>query len=67
MKPQEVRDLDQNELSAQVHQIQEQLFRLRFQKSMGHTDGLKKMHTLKKDLARVYTELRARDLAAAKG
>jgi large subunit ribosomal protein L29 len=67
MKAQEVRDLDQNELAAQVHEIQEQLFRFRFQKSMGHTDGLKKMQILKKDLARVYTELRARELAAAKG
>ncbi len=67
MKAQEVRDRDQNELAAQVHEIQEQLFRLRFQKSMGQTDGLKKMHILKKDLARVYTELRARELAAAKG
>jgi large subunit ribosomal protein L29 len=67
MKAEEVRNLDQNELAAQVHEIQEQMFRLRFQKSMGHTDGLKKLHTLKKDLARVYTELRARELAAAKG
>ena len=48
-------------------QIQEQMFRLRFQMSMGQTDGLKKMRIMKKDLARVYTELRARELAAAKG
>src|SRR5580693_2212198 len=59
MKAQEVKDLDEHELKAQVHQIQEQLFRLRFQMSMGHTDGLKKARNMKKDLARVYTELRA--------
>ena len=64
MKPQEVRDFDEQELKHQVHQIQEQLFRLRFQMSMGQTDGLKKLRTIKKDLARVYTELRARELAA---
>ena len=40
MKAQEVKDLDEHELKAQVHEIQEQLFRLRFQMSMGHTDGL---------------------------
>ena len=64
MKPQQVRDLDEQELKAQVHEIQEQLFRLRFQMSMGQTEGLKKLRTIKKDLARVYTELRARELAA---
>ena len=63
MKAQEVKDLDEHELKAQVHEIQEQLFRFRFQMSMGHTDGLKKVRNMKKDLARVYTELRARELA----
>jgi large subunit ribosomal protein L29 len=67
MKAQQVRDLDEHELKAKVHEIQEQLFRLRFQMSMGQTDGLKKARILKKDLARVYTEARARELAAAKG
>jgi large subunit ribosomal protein L29 len=67
MKSQQVRDFDETELKAQVAQIQEQLFRLRFQMSMGQADGLKKMRIMRKDLARVYTELRARELAAAKG
>jgi large subunit ribosomal protein L29 len=64
-KTQSVRDFDDQELKAKVHEIQEQLFRLRFQMSMGQTDGLKKARNMKKDLARVYTELRARELAAA--
>ena len=64
MKPQEVRDFDEQELKAQVGQIQEQMFRLRFQMSTGQTDGLKKLRIMKKDLARVYTEMRARELAA---
>jgi large subunit ribosomal protein L29 len=68
MKPQQVRDLDEQELKAKIHEIQEQTFRLRFQMRMGQTDGLKKLRIMKKDLARVYTELRARELAtAAKG
>ncbi len=62
MKSQQVRDFDDVELKAQVVQIQEQLFRLRFQMSMGQADGLKKMRIMRKDLARVYTELRAREL-----
>ena len=63
MKPQQVRDLDEQELKAKIHEIQEQAFRLRFQMRMGQTDGLKKLRIMKKDLARVYTELRARELA----
>ena len=65
MKAQQVKDLDEHELKAKVHEIEEQMFRLRFQMSMGQTDGLKKVRNMKKDLARVYTELRARELAAA--
>ena len=64
MKAQQVRDLDEHELKAKVNEIQEQLFRLRFQMGMGHTDGLKKLRVMKKDLARVFTELRAREMAA---
>jgi large subunit ribosomal protein L29 len=64
-KTQPVQDLDEQELKAKVAEIQEQLFRLRFQMSMGQTDGLKKVRNMKKDLARVYTELRSRELAAA--
>jgi len=67
MKAQEVKDLDEHELKAQVHELQEQLFRLKFQMSMGQADGLKKVRIMKKDLARVYTELRSREMAAAKG
>jgi large subunit ribosomal protein L29 len=67
MKAQQVRDLDEHELKTKVHEIQEQVFRLRFQMRMGQTDGLKKLRIMKKDLARVYTELRARELAGAKG
>ena len=52
MKSQQVRDFDDVELKAQVVQIQEQLFRLRFQMSMGQADGLKKMRIMRKDLAR---------------
>ena len=67
MKTQPVKDLDEHELKTKVHEIEEQMFRLRFQMSMGQTDGLKKVRNMKKELARVYTELRARELAAAKG
>ena len=63
MKAQKVRDLDTSELQAQLHTIEEQLFRLTFQMSMGQMDGLKKVRAIKKDRARIYTVLRQRELA----
>jgi large subunit ribosomal protein L29 len=65
MRAEKIRELDDAELAAQEREIREQLFRLRFQISMGHMDGLKKYRALKKDLARVLTIVRERQLAAS--
>ncbi len=65
MKAQKVRDLDNNELKQQLREMEEQMFRLKFQMSMGQTDGLKKMRTIRKDRARILTVLRERERAAA--
>jgi large subunit ribosomal protein L29 len=50
-----------------LHDAAEQIFRLRFQMSMGQADGLKKVRLLKKERARMLTVLRERkdDPAAA--
>jgi large subunit ribosomal protein L29 len=64
MRAEKIRELDDNELLAQEREIREQLFRLRFQMGMGQMDGLKKYRALKKDLARVLTVRRERELAA---
>ncbi|HWB98136.1 MAG TPA: 50S ribosomal protein L29 [Bryobacteraceae bacterium] len=66
MKGQKVRDLDTAELQQQLQSIGEQIFRLQFQMSMGHMDGLKKVRAMKKDRARIYTVLRERELAGEK-
>ncbi len=63
MKVQKVRDLDTSELQKQLRTIEEQLFRLQFQMSMGQMDGLKKVRAMKKDRARIFTVLRERELA----
>ena len=55
MKAEQIRDLDLAELAAQERETREQLFRLRFQISMGQADGVKKYRALKKDLARILT------------
>jgi large subunit ribosomal protein L29 len=50
----------------QLGTIEEQLFRLKFQMSMGTMDGLKKARAMKKTRARIQTILRERELAGAK-
>lgn len=60
MKADKVRELDTKELETQVRDIAEQMFRLKFQMSMGQTDGVKKLRTIRKDRARILTILRQR-------
>ena len=66
MKAQKVRDLDEQEIKQQLKEMDEQMFRLHFQMSMGQMDGLKKVRQMKKDRARIYTILRERELAGEK-
>ncbi len=66
MKAQKVRDLDENELRQQLREMDEQLFRLQFQMSMGQMEGLKKARAMRKDRARIHTILRERELAGEK-
>ena len=64
MSGEEVRTLDVDELAAKETETREQLFRLRFQISMGQTDGVKKLRALRKDLARILTVRRERERSA---
>jgi large subunit ribosomal protein L29 len=65
MKAQKVRDQDETELKNQLGAMDEQMFRLRIQMSMGQMDGLKKVRAMRKDRARILTILRERELAVA--
>jgi large subunit ribosomal protein L29 len=56
------RGLDGAELNKQLHDHREQIFRLKFQMSMGQMEGLKKIRSLKKERARMLTVLREREL-----
>ena len=64
MKADKVRDLDDTELKRQLGEMDEQLFRLQFQMSVGQMDGLKKVRAMRKDRARIHTILRERDQSA---
>ena len=58
MKAAELRDLDRDELSVKEHNLADQLFRMRIQKSMGQLEAPEKIRTVRRDLARVKTVLR---------
>jgi large subunit ribosomal protein L29 len=62
MRADKVREIDSTELKRQCDDLREQAFRLRFQLSMGQTDGLRKLRAIKKDRARMLTTLRDREL-----
>jgi len=66
MKAEKIRQVDTNELVGQVKDMQEQMFRLRFQMTIGQADGLKKYRELRKDRARILTVLRQRELESGK-
>jgi large subunit ribosomal protein L29 len=56
----EIRELAVDDLQARAKDIDDQLFRLRIQKSMGQLEAPTKIRTLRRDLARVKTILRER-------
>lgn len=62
MNIEKIRNLGPDELLHQQREAADQLFRLRFQLKMGQTTGLKKMRELRKDLARIKTISREREL-----
>jgi large subunit ribosomal protein L29 len=57
------RALDPAELDKQLRDGAEQMFRLRFQMSMGQMDGVKKVRTLRKERARILTVLKQKGVA----
>jgi large subunit ribosomal protein L29 len=66
MKPEKIRNLTDAELLHQERELNDQLFRLKFQLNMGQTESLKKIRVLRKDIARVKTIAKQRATAAAK-
>ena len=58
MKPAKVREMGLEELRTKVLELQEQLFRLRVQKSIGQLDNAIKLRETRRDIARVKTVLK---------
>ncbi|MGA7796181.1 MAG: 50S ribosomal protein L29 [Candidatus Acidiferrales bacterium] len=62
-----MRDQDTAELNERQNELAEQVFRLRFQLSTGQAEAVTKLRSARKDLARVKTLLRERELRKANG
>lgn len=62
MRPGELRDMTDEELEEKVGELKEKLFNLRFQKATGELDNTAEFKKTKKDIARVKTIQREREL-----
>ena len=58
MKPEKLREMSGDELQGKERELQEQLFRLRLQKSVGQLENALKLREVRRDIARVKTVLR---------
>jgi large subunit ribosomal protein L29 len=67
MRVTEFRDLGVDQLQQRAKDMDDQLFRLRIQKSMGQLEAANKLKGLRRDLARVRTVLREKEAAQAGG
>ncbi|MDX2182242.1 MAG: 50S ribosomal protein L29 [Bryobacteraceae bacterium] len=65
MKADKIRELDGKEIETQLKEAGEKLFRLKFQLKMGQAEGVKNYRELRKDRARMLTELSARKAAGS--
>ena len=62
MDVEKLRNLTDAELLHQQQELNDQLFRLKFQLKMGQTESLTKIRGLRKDVARVHTVMREKEL-----
>ncbi len=62
MKAEELRKLDNEQLRAKLKECYEELFNLRFQQVMGKLTATARPRTVRRDIARIKTILREREL-----
>ena len=64
MKYKEIQALSDAELATKLEEGRAELFNLRFQMATSQLDNTARVKTVKRDIARVQTEIRAREIAA---
>ena len=63
MKPSKVREMGTEELVTKERELQEQLFRLRVQQSIGQLENAIKLRETRRDIARVKTVLKEKQVS----
>ena len=58
----QLRGLDDSKLADELKKAKEELFNLRFQSATGQLDNHGRLRAVKRDIARIYTEMREREL-----
>jgi len=64
MKAVEIRALSAADLQSKLKEARAELFNLRFQMATGQLDNTARVKEVKKDIARIQTEMRAREMSA---
>ena len=64
MKASELRELSTADLNVKLEEARSELFNLRFQMATSQLDNTARVKTVKKDIARILTEQRAREINA---
>ena len=59
----ELRDLSLDEMETRLEETKEELFNLRFQNATGQLDNYRRLGILRKEIARIHTLMRERQLA----
>ena len=65
MKAQEIREMNLAELEKKLADLNDELFKLRFQLTINQLDNPTRISAVKKDIARVKTVMREMELASA--
>ena len=65
MKATEIRELSDKELQEKLNDLKAELFNLRFQHAINQLDNPMRLNIVKKDIARVKTQIRANELQSA--
>lgn len=66
MKTNEIRNLSQKDLEQKAMDLKQELFNLRFQLATGQLDNTSRISLVRKDIARVKTIIRERELESVK-
>ena len=64
MKPAEIREFSDEELAKKLEDGRAELFNLRFQMATSQLDNTARVTNVKRDIARIQTEMRARQIAS---